>query len=81
VLRWKTRHKGFPWDLTSEEWRLPNGDDLLEISIKVEPEEAEKAQSAFDEHLRGLGVDPGGAQETKTRTALAYFASALGKSG
>jgi hypothetical protein len=74
VLRWKTRHKGFPYELSSEEWRLPDGTDLLEVSIKVKPGDAEKARGAFDSHLKTLGLDPAGAQETKTRTALEYFA-------
>ncbi|WP_380878551.1 hypothetical protein ACFB49_17410 [Sphingomonas sp. DBB INV C78] len=74
VLRWKLEHKGFPHRLTVEEWRLPNGDDLVEVSIKVPPDEARSAQKAFCDHLEKLGLDPQGAQETKTRTALQYFA-------
>ena len=35
VLRWKTKHERFRHELSAEEWRLPNGEDLLEISIKV----------------------------------------------
>lgn len=73
VLRWKLKHKGFPYELTIEEWRLPNGEDLVEVSIKVPPSKAVMAQKAFDKHLRQLGLDPGGAQETKTRMALEYF--------
>ena len=75
VLRWKSVHEGFPYELTSEEWRLPDGEDLLEVSIKVKPDESQKAMKAFDKHLRILGLDPHGAQETKTRTALQYFVS------
>lgn len=74
VLRWKLEHKGFPHELTVEEWRLPDGDDLVEVSIKVPPDEAQQAQREFDAHLRSLNLDPQGAQETKTRTALEYFA-------
>jgi hypothetical protein len=74
VLRWKTRHKKFPYDLTSEEWRLPDGTDLLEVSIKVPPDGAEEAGPVFAAHLNEIGLDPGGAQETKTRTALEFFA-------
>jgi hypothetical protein len=74
VLRWKLKHKDFPHDLTLEEWRLPDGDDLVEVSIKTSPENARQAQKDFDAHLRQLGLDPEGAQETKTRTALEYFA-------
>ncbi len=77
VLRWKTKHKGFPYELASEEWRLPNGEDLLEVSIKVKPGEATAARQAFDNHLRELGLDPAGAQETKTRTALEYLVKSI----
>lgn len=79
VLRWKLKQAGFPHELTVEEWRLPDGDDLVEVSIKTSPNEAPQAQKEFDQHLRQLGLDPEGAQETKTRTALNYFAKALRK--
>jgi hypothetical protein len=79
VLRWKLTQKGFPHELTLEEWRLPDGEDLVEVSIKTLPEDASQAQKDFDKHLRNLGLDPKGAQETKTRTALEYFAKAYGK--
>lgn len=79
VLRWKLKHKGFPYELTVEEWRLPDGDDLVEVSIKVSPEQAHQAREEFDRHLGDLGLDPKGAQETKTRTALQYFAKVCGK--
>jgi hypothetical protein len=79
VLRWKSEHDDFPHELTTEEWRLPDGDDLVEVSIKVPPGQAGRAQKAFDRHLRKLGLDPEGAQETKTRTALGYFAKELRK--
>jgi hypothetical protein len=76
VLRWKLKHEGFPHELTVEEWRLPDGEDLVEASIKVSPDEATQARKAFDKHLKSLGLDPKGAQETKTRTALEFFAKA-----
>ncbi len=81
VLCWKTKHKGFPYELTSEEWRLPDGQDLMEVSIKVEPGEVARARPAFEAHLRELGLDPAGAQDTKTRTALEYFARAPASPG
>ncbi|MBD9373797.1 hypothetical protein IB238_14305 [Rhizobium sp. ARZ01] len=77
VLRWKPEQKTFPHELTLEEWRLPNGDDLVEVSIKAPPDEADQARKDFDTHLRKLGLDPEGAQETKTRAALEYFAKTL----
>ena len=77
VLRWKPEHETFPHELTLEEWRLPNGEDLVEVSIKAPPDEALRARKDFDTHLRELGLDPEGAQDTKTRTALEYFAKTL----
>ena len=75
VLRWKSKHESFPYELTTEEWRLPNGDDLVEVSIKMPPSEALQAKTAFRKHLIQLGIDPEGAQQTKTQTALEYFAA------
>lgn len=80
VLRWKLKHANFAYELTVEEWRLPDGDDLVEVSIKVPPEKAAQARTAFDTHLEELHLDPQGAQETKTRTALLYFAKLLKES-
>ena len=77
VLRWKPKQKGFQHQLTIEEWRLPDGEDLVEVSIKVSPGEALQAHKDFDDHLRKVGLDPAGAQETKTRTALEFFAKSL----
>jgi hypothetical protein len=81
VLRWKPKHETFAHELTLEEWRLPNGEDLVEASIKVPPDEALKARREFDTHLRDLGLDPEGSQDTKARTALEYFASNLKEAG
>jgi len=79
VLRWKLTQKHFQHQLTLEEWRLPNGEDLVEVSIKTPPKDAPQARKDFDKHLRELGLDPKGAQETKTRTALNYFVKAYRK--
>ena len=79
VLRWKLKQKSFAYQLTLEEWRLPNGEDLVEVSIKTPPGEAAQAHKDFDKHLRELGLDPQGSQETKTRTALNYFSKAIRK--
>jgi len=76
VLCWQTEHRGFPYKMTIEEWRLPDGEDLVEVSIKVTPDEEIEAKKRFDDHLRELNLDPNGAQDTKTRTALQFFAKA-----
>ncbi len=81
VLRWKPKHETFPHELTLEEWRLPSGEELVEVSIKAPPDQALEARKEFETHLRDLGLDPKGAQDTKTRTVLEYFASILKEAG
>jgi hypothetical protein len=75
TLRWKFRHEGLPYELCAEEWRLPDGRDVLEISIKAKQAEAAAAQAALEGFLAELGIDPEARQQTKTRTALEYFAA------
>jgi hypothetical protein len=75
VLRWKFRHEGLPWELCAEEWRLPDGRDVIEISIKAKQAEAAAAQAALESFLAELGIAPETRQQTKTRTALEYFAA------
>lgn len=77
ALRWKVKHDGFPQEMTVEEWRLPDGEELVEVSIKVPPATALAARRAFEQHLTSLGLDPAGAQESKTLRALRYFAGKL----
>jgi hypothetical protein len=74
ALRWQVNHPGLPFRITAEEWTLPNGRDLLEVSIKVPAAQAAAASAAFDAFLRGLHLKPQGGQETKTRIALEFFA-------
>lgn len=73
VLRWQLQYKDLPHELTVEEWRLPDGDDLVEISIRVPAHQAATARREFEEHLNMLGLDPHGQQDTKTRAALMFF--------
>jgi hypothetical protein len=74
--RWKVEHDGLPYPIVAEEWTLPDGHDLLEVSIKVPTAQAAAASAAFDRFLRGLRLQPRGGQETKTRVALEYFVKA-----
>ena len=75
VLRWKFRNEGIPYELCAEEWRLPDGRDVIEISIKAKQAQAAAAQAALEGFLAELGIDPEHRQQTKTRTALEYFAA------
>jgi hypothetical protein len=60
-------------EVTVEEWVLPDRSDLVEISIKVDPNEAVEANERFVDFLRSRGFDTEGEQQTKTRTALEYL--------
>ena len=73
MRQWKLEPKGFPHEVTVEEWVLPDGSDLVELSIKVDPKDAAGAGADFDAFLRSRGIDPEGDQQTKTRAALRYF--------
>ena len=77
VLRWKSRHEALPRELTAEEWLLPDGTDLLELSIKVDHEGAFRARDQFMAFLARVGLDHTGVQEAKTRIALEFFARQL----
>jgi hypothetical protein len=74
VLRWELELPDLPYELTVEEWRLPNKTDLLELSIKVMPAEEQAAMDRFSSFLRGLELSTEGDQQAKTRRALEFFA-------
>jgi len=74
AMCWKVKHEGLPYELCAEEWRLPDGRDVIEISIKAKPAEAAAAQAALEGFLAEMGLEQETRQQTKTRTALEYFA-------
>lgn len=73
VRRWKVEPKGLDYEVTAEAWRLPDGSDLLELSVKTEPPDAGNAYVAFADFLRSRDLSTEGDQQIKTRTALTYF--------
>jgi hypothetical protein len=73
VRKWDVEPKQLGYEITVEEWVLPDRSDLVELSIKVSPEEAIEANERFVAYLRSRGFDTEGEQKTKTRTALEYF--------
>jgi hypothetical protein len=77
VRKWELEPKGFPHEVTVEEWVLPDGSNLIELSTKVEPGDADEAERDFDAFLRKRKIDPEGDQQTKTRTAP-YFTGGAG---
>jgi hypothetical protein len=72
--RWKFKNAGLPYELCAEEWLLPDGRDLIEISLKTKVAEAAAAQAALEGFLDELGFAAETGQQTKTRIALEYFA-------
>ncbi len=70
TLRADIERPGMAYELTAEYWTLPDDSHLLELSIKCPPEEAVVAREVFQAFLAGHGLDPHGAQATKTNLAL-----------
>jgi hypothetical protein len=73
VHKWEVEPKGLDNEVTVEEWVLPDRSDLVELSIKVDPNEAVEANERFVDFLRSRSFDTEGEQQTKTRAALEYF--------
>jgi hypothetical protein len=77
VLKVNFTPAGFNRQVTGEMWLYPDGRRLLELSTKCPPNEALQAATEFRLFLEDRGVDVTGAQETKTRSALQFFAKEL----
>ena len=74
VFKLKTSPKGLRAKLAVEMWNYPDGTRILELSTKCPPTEAFDVAAEARAFLSGAGVELGDAQQTKTRTALEYFA-------
>ncbi|WP_062463816.1 hypothetical protein [Demequina soli] len=61
--------------LVAELWAYPDGSQILELSTKCAPGDAFTAAAETKAFLASRGVDLGAPQQTKTRTAMEYFAS------
>jgi hypothetical protein len=80
IFKLKFAPKGFGRRMVAELWNYPDGTRLLELSTKCQPNEAFQVATEARLFLTGHGVDLGGEQQTKTKTALDYFARALKES-
>ena len=74
-LKWSPRELGRP--LVAELWLYPDGSRILELSTKCAPTEPLEVAAEARAFLTGKGVDISGEQQTKTKTALEFFASEL----
>jgi hypothetical protein len=75
VLKLKSKPKDFARKLVAELWLYPDDTRILELSAKCPPGEAFQAAAEMRAFLAARGVDLSGEQQTKTKTALEYFAA------
>jgi hypothetical protein len=74
VLKLKFSPEGYDRKLLTELRLYPDGSRILELSTKCEPDEGFQVAAETRAYLAGRGVNLFGEQETKTRTALEFFA-------
>ena len=77
VFKLKYRPADFDQKLVVELWFYPDGSRILELSTKCGPREAFDVAARTRAYLAERGVNLLGEQETKTRTALDFFAAEL----
>jgi len=77
VLKLKAVPHGFNRKMVGEMWLYPDGTRILELSTKCLPQEAFNVAAETRAFLSSKGVNLGSEQQTKTRTALEYFADNL----
>jgi hypothetical protein len=74
AFRWKFSDPALPWPLTAELWRRPDGEQILELSVKSPAIQAAVIYFGFMAFLAELGTERDENQQAKTRWALEYFA-------
>jgi len=65
--------------IVAEVWLYPDGSRMLELSTKAAPADALKAARETRDYLEAHGVPLNAPQETKTKTALQFYAKQLAK--
>jgi len=73
VLKARLWVKALDRRLVVEMWLFPDGSRNLEISTKARPAEAFQVAQDLKAHLREIGIDLTGNQQTKTRAAMEFF--------
>ena len=81
VLKLKFAPIDFGRKLVAEMWLYPDGSRILELSTKCLPGEAFQVGIEARTYLEDLGIDLSGEQQTKTKTALEFFANELSADG
>jgi hypothetical protein len=77
VLKLKHAPADFGRKLVGELWLYPDGSNIVELSTKCAPAEALDVAAEARAFLESHGIDLGSEQQTKTKTALEYFAREL----
>lgn len=77
VLKLKFAPKDYKGRLVAELWLYPDGSRILELSTKCAPSDALDVAGRTRSFLAERGVDLGGEQQTKTKTALEFFSREL----
>ena len=77
ILKAVFQPKALGRPLVAEMWLYPDGSRLLELSTKCLPEEAFQVAAEARAYLGSRGVPISGHQQTKTKTALEFFAAEL----
>ena len=77
VLKLKWQPRGFARKMVAEMWLYPDGARIFELSTKCLPGEAFQVAAEGRVFLGEHGIDLSGEQQTKTRTALEFFAAEL----
>jgi hypothetical protein len=77
VLKVRTTPKELGRRLVAELWLYPDNRWILELSTKCAPNEAFQVAAQARAYLTERGVEIGGEQQTKTRTALEFFSRRL----
>jgi hypothetical protein len=75
AFKLKFKPPDFDRRLVAELWLYPDGTRLLELSTKTTPADAFEVAVATRALLGTKGVDLSAAQQTKTKTALEFFAA------
>jgi hypothetical protein len=73
VHKWKVRPESSSGEVTVEEWILSGTEDLVELSVKVDPHGWEEASAVFQSLLSDRKIRFAGSQEAKTLSALRYL--------
>jgi hypothetical protein len=75
VFKLKVRPPELNMRLVAELWFYPDGSRIVELSAKAPPSDAFQAAAELRAYLAGKGLDVSGEQQTKTKTALEFFAA------